>query len=671
MSAGSKGGGALRVLLLTLLILIIGFALVIQYAYQTPSQGKEVNLSDVTASADQGRIIETKLLDEDALITGTTCDTPVAKPVSVQPGATGPTAPVAAPVATACAGKKEAFHASYPRSDVSTQQLIDRVSASGAKLKIDKQTSKAVAKLIVTFLFPLVILANLFGIIFLSRSGESSIADIVGFGKMGKNRDRKKRSSSTGVSFANVAGAEEAVTELKEVTDYLTDPKKYQEYGASAPKGVILFGPPGCGKTLLARSVAGESGVPFFSISGAEFVESLVGVGAARVRDLFRQVREAAPAIVFIDEIDAVGRRREGEGATGGEREQTVNQLLVEMDGFEVSSGIVVMAATNRPDILDPALLRPGRFDRHITVEAPDIHGRVKILQLHSKGKPISNEVDLETLARRTPGFTGADLANVINEAALLAIREGSGTEINQTHLSEAVQRVLHGPQRRGRIMTAEERKRIAFHESGHTLVAAALGRHSEGQRVSIVARGKGLGQSIVSDENERVLLTKSEMETELAIALSGIAAEELMFHESSTTAEDDIEKASGLAREMAGRYGMSEQIGRMQLLSAGNGYLGGDASVVDSVSGHTMQELDSEVKAMLIAAEQKATELLTLHQEHLERIADALEEEETLEAANLARLLNPVRPEVYQMFAGETNGKTKTTRRPRTPAKR
>ncbi|MGH2809541.1 MAG: AAA family ATPase, partial [Actinomycetota bacterium] len=383
---------SLQTLFVTLLLLIVGFALTIGYAFRNTAEGKQLTLDGVYKLAEDGQIITADLLDEDAQVIGTACSAPLTPAAAAQGGQ--PAQPAG------CKGSTNKFFASYPRSDVATSQLIERLATAGARVDINKQTNKTVAKLIVTFVFPLIILANLFGIIFLARSGESSISDIVGFGKVGKKR--RGGQPRTVVTFKDVAGAEEAVAELSEVIDYLKDPKKFQAYGASAPKGVLLFGPPGCGKTLLARAVAGESGVPFFSMSGAEFVESLVGIGAARVRDLFRQIREAAPAIVFIDEIDAVGRKREGEGSSGGEREQTINQLLVEMDGFEVSEGIVVIAATNRPDILDPALLRPGRFDRHVTLETPDLHGRQKILELHAKGKPVANDVDFASLARRT-----------------------------------------------------------------------------------------------------------------------------------------------------------------------------------------------------------------------------------------------------------------------------
>jgi len=652
--AKSGSGGKLRILIITLVTLMIAFGWLLRFAYTPPSLAEEISLDRVYELAKNGQIRLAKLLDEDAVLLGKRCRAPVTEPTPPPADQAAGAIPPATPGASSidafkekkprCHAPLKPFQASYPRSDVSTQQLIEKMSAGGAEVVVDKQTTISIVKVLVTFMFPLVMLANLFGIIFLARSGESSMADIAGFGKIGK-KDKKKGASdrpTTGVTFADVGGAEEAVAELAEVTDYLKDPKKFEAYGASAPKGVLLFGPPGCGKTLLARAVAGEAGVPFFSVSGAEFIESLVGVGAARVRDLFRQVKEVAPAIVFIDEIDAVGRKRSGEGSTGGEREQTVNQLLVELDGFEVTAGIVLMGATNRPDILDPALLRPGRFDRHVTLEAPDIHGRRTILELHAKGKPIADEVDFDHLARRTAGFTGADLANVINEAALLAIREGEGAKVQSSHLAEAVQRVLHGPQRRGKLMTAQERSRLAFHESGHAVVAAALGRAGSVQRITIVARGQGLGSATIYDEADRVLLTTSEMEASLAIAMGGIAAEHLIFSESSSTGKDDLAKANALAREMVGILGMSPTLRSLRVLNTDRGYLGAEAAVVEAISGQSLAAFDEEVKGLMDRAQETATSLLTAHRPALEAMAKALEAEETLEAAALEVFLSP-----------------------------
>jgi len=636
-----KKNRTLRTLLITLIGLVLGFVWTISFAYRIPNFGREVSLNAVYNYATKSEITSAQLLDEDAVLVGTRCEStaPVAPvPPSGSPAGTPPERPK-------CPVKEIKFHAAYPRSDVTTAQLIDRIAASSPVI-VDKQTDKAIAKLVVGFVFPLLMLANLFGIIFLSKSADSTIGDIVGFGKIGK-KQQKKRHPGTGVTFANVAGAGETIAELKEVTDYLTNPAQFEEFGAAPPKGVLLFGPPGCGKTLLARAVAGESGVPFFSISGAEFIESLVGIGAARVRDLFAQVREAAPAIVFIDEIDAVGRKREGEGSTGGEREQTVNQLLVEMDGFETSAGIVVIGATNRPDILDSALLRPGRFDRHVTLEAPDPHGRADIMKLHAKGKPMADEVDFKALARKTPGFTGADLANVVNEAALLALREkgeNDGGQIKMVHLNEAILRVLHGPQRRGRIMSEEERHRLAFHETGHILVAASLGHGAEDGRVSILPRGRGLGQSITSDEGERALFTVDQMLSQLTVAMAGIAAETLWFGQSSTTAEQDIDKATEVARQMVGRYGMSDEMGPVRLLSKFEGYLGSDASGLEVSSGETLQGFDREVRTLIRSARDTATQTLTRFRKEAEALAAKLEVEETLEGDSLEPFLMAVR---------------------------
>ena len=637
-TTGPKGRRAFRLLVASLVVLIVVFAGLIQFVYVVDDYGREVSIDRIlafTASDSKEKIIWAELRDEDAQVVGETCD---------GSGMQGPITD-----ARQCTGTVEKFHISYPQSDVATQELIERIGApppegAGARVEVDKQPAKTIAKLLITFVFPLALLANVFGIIFLSRSADSMVADIAGFGRLGAKRQRK-REVGTGVTFDDVAGAAEAIVELREVTDYLKNPERFQEYGAAPPRGVLLVGPPGCGKTLLARAVAGESNVPFLSISGAEFVESLVGVGAARVRDLFRQVRAVAPAIVFIDEIDAAGRRREGEGVSGGEREQTVNQLLIEIDGFDATSGVVVMGATNRPDILDHALLRPGRFDRRVALEAPDLLGREEILRLHARGKPISEEVDFALLARRTPGFTGADLANVINEAALLTLREGEGTQITTAHLHEAVQRILHGPQRRGTLMSPEERRRISFHESGHAVVTAAFGCRDQIHRVSVVARGQSLAQSVVSDEGERTLLTTSEIQGQLAMAMGGIAAEMMLFGESSTTAEDDISKATELAREMVGRYGMSTVMGRLRLLAPQHdAYLGGDgAAAPESVSSETLREFDLEVKRLVSGAEATASEVLARNRGVLERMAVELQAHETLEGSALDEVLASV----------------------------
>ena len=626
----SRGVQLPQALMISLASLFVVLFLLLVYAYRTSPSGAALGLGEVNRLADAGRIIEAKLLDEDAQVLGRSCSGRVG----------GGTAPAADLASRTCEGRESRFHATYPRSDVATQALIERISRQ-SPLTVDGQTAKGVAKQLATFLLPLLILANLFALIFLAKGGDSALDDIVGFGKLGGKRSRQ-RQASTGVTFDDVAGADETVAELREVIDYLGDPARFKEYGAAPPKGVMLFGPPGCGKTLVARAVAGESGVPFLSISGTEFVESLVGVGAARVRDLFAQVREIAPAIVFIDEIDAVGRRREGEGVSGGEREQTLNQLLVEMDGFDVSSGIVVIGATNRPDILDPALLRPGRFDRHVHLEPPDVSGRTAILEVHARAKPMADDVDLAQVAARTPGFTGADLANVINEATLLAIRQGNGTKVGMVQLAEATQRVLHGPQRRGRIMSPPERRRIAYHECGHAVVAAALGRGQDVARVSVVARGRGLGQSTMAD-SERVLLTQADMFATLATAMGGIAAEHLVLGDASTTADHDIGRANELAREMVGRYGMSSRMGWLRVLSASSGDYLSNGHGLEAVSGTTLAELDAEVRRLLAEAEAKAREALEANRSHLDSMVVRLEAAETLEGPALAESLSRV----------------------------
>jgi cell division protease FtsH len=413
--------------------------------------------------------------------------------------------------------------------------------------------------LLVSFL-PFVLLLLLLFWLFNSMQGGGR-----GVMAFGKSKAKVVSKDSPKTTFADVAGADEAIEELHEIKDFLQNPVKYQAIGAKIPKGVLLFGPPGTGKTLLARAVAGEAGVPFYSISGSDFVEMFVGVGASRVRDLFNQAKENAPAIIFIDEIDAVGRHR-GAGMGGGhdEREQTLNQMLVEMDGFDVKGGVIMIAATNRPDILDPALLRPGRFDRQIAVDRPDLLGRVAVLTVHASGKPLAADVDLETVARRTPGFTGADLANVLNEAALLTARHGA-TQITDAFLEEAIDRVIAGPERKTRAMSEKEKKVTAYHEGGHALVAHALPNLDPVHKVTILPRGRSLGHTLVLPTEDKYTQTRSEMIDTLAYALGGRAAEELVFHEPTTGAGNDIEKATAMARSMVTQYGMSAKLGAVK----------------------------------------------------------------------------------------------------------
>ena len=453
----------------------------------------------------------------------------------------------------------------------------------------------------------------------------------------GKSKAKVITKDMPQTTFADVAGADEAVEELQEIKEFLADPARFQAVGAKIPKGVLLYGPPGTGKTLLARAVAGEAGVPFFSISGSDFVEMFVGVGASRVRDLFEQAKANAPAIIFVDEIDAVGRHR-GAGLGGGhdEREQTLNQMLVEMDGFDVSGGVILIAATNRPDILDPALLRPGRFDRQIAVERPDLSGREAILQVHAQGKPLAPDVDLNAVARRTPGFTGADLANVLNEAALLTART-SGTLIDNAALDEAIDRVIAGPQKRTRVMDDKEKSITAYHEAGHALVAAALPGNDPVHKITILPRGRALGYTMVLPDQERYSMPRSQMLNQLAYMLGGRAAEELIFHDPTTGASNDIEKATALARAMVMQYGMTERLGAIRYgKEQGEVFLGRDMGHVRDYSEEVAGAIDEEVRAFIEAAHQEAYEILVANRDVLDALVLALLEKETLDKGQI-----------------------------------
>ncbi len=446
-------------------------------------------------------------------------------------------------------------------------------------------------------------------------------------------------------TFSDVAGCEEAIEELGEIKEFLQEPAKFQAVGAKIPKGVLLYGPPGTGKTLLARAVAGEAGVPFYSISGSDFVEMFVGVGASRVRDLFEQAKENAPAIVFIDEIDAVGRHR-GAGMGGGhdEREQTLNQLLVEMDGFDVRGGVILIAATNRPDVLDPALLRPGRFDRQIAVDAPDLNGRKQILEVHSRGKPMSPDIDLLSVARRTPGFTGADLANVLNEAALLTARANQKLLTNES-LDEAIDRVIAGPQRRTRLMSEHEILITAYHEGGHALVAAALPGTDPVHKVTILPRGRALGYTMVLPDQDKYSTTRSEILDKLAYMMGGRAAEEMVFHDPTTGASNDIEKATALARAMVTQYGMTERLGAIQLgKDTGEPFLGRDMGHSRNYSEDVAAIVDEEVKKLLANAHQEAFDILVENRDVLDALVLALLDKETLDKEQVAEIFLPLR---------------------------
>jgi cell division protease FtsH len=460
----------------------------------------------------------------------------------------------------------------------------------------------------------------------------------------GKSKAKLVSKDTPKTTFNDVAGADEAVEELHEIKDFLQNPAKYQALGAKIPKGVLLFGPPGTGKTLLARAVAGEAGVPFYSISGSDFVEMFVGVGASRVRDLFEQAKANAPAIVFVDEIDAVGRHR-GAGLGGGhdEREQTLNQLLVEMDGFDAKGGVILIAATNRPDILDPALLRPGRFDRQIAVDTPDMEGRKSILRVHAKGKPFTPDVDLDTIARRTPGFTGADLANVINEAALLTARQDKRA-IGDEALEESIDRVIAGPQRRTRVMSDHEKKITAYHEGGHALVAWALPHAAPVHKVTILSRGRSLGHTLVLPTEDKYTQTRAEMIDTLAYALGGRAAEELVFHEPTTGAGNDIEKATAIARAMTTQYGMSAKLGAVKYGTSGDEpFLGRSYGHEKDYSDAIAAEIDAEVRALIELAHDEAYEILVEYRDVLDNIVLELMEKETISTQDMARICERV----------------------------
>ena len=463
--------------------------------------------------------------------------------------------------------------------------------------------------------------------------------------QFGRSRAKLQSNDVPKTTFKDVAGAEEAIAELDEIKDFLANPDKYGALGAKIPKGVLLFGPPGTGKTLLARAVAGEANVPFYSISGSDFVEMFVGVGAARVRDLFNQAKENAPAIVFVDEIDAVGRQR-GAGMGGGhdEREQTLNQLLVEMDGFEANGQVILIAATNRPDVLDPALLRPGRFDRQIPVERPDLKGREDILKVHAKNKPISKEVELVAYARRTPGFTGADLANVLNEAALLSAREGLKA-IGNIQIDEAIDRVMAGPQRKSRLMSEEERRVTAYHEAGHALVAHALPHTDPVHKITIMPRGRALGYTMVLPDEDRYSTTRNQLLDQLAYSLGGRAAEELIFHDPSTGASNDIEKATALARAMVTQYGMTEAIGAIKLgTDASEPFMGRDYGHQRDYSENVAAIVDGEIRKLIETAHQEAYDILEANRTILDEMVIKLLEIETLNKEEIAQIFTKVR---------------------------
>ncbi len=535
---------------------------------------------------------------------------------------------------TATLVEGEKVKVNYPTPQSATQ-FENLLQDEGIKFDSKGTGSSAWWALLINFL-PFVIIIAFW--IFLMNQMQGGGSKVMSFGK---SRAKRMSPDSPKVTFKDVAGADEAVEELHEIKEFLENPKKFQALGARIPKGVLLYGPPGTGKTLLARAVAGEAGVPFFSISGSDFVEMFVGVGASRVRDLFEQAKQASPCIIFMDEIDAVGRHR-GAGLGGGhdEREQTLNQLLVEMDGFEMKDNIILIAATNRPDILDPALLRPGRFDRQIVVDRPDRAGRRKILEVHSRGKPLSREIDLDTLAAGTPGFTGADLSNLINEAALLAARNGKKM-IEQDELEEGIMRVIAGPEKKARLLSEKERKITAYHEMGHALVGHYLENTNPIHKITIVSRGQALGLTISLPTEDKYLTTKSALMDELAMTLGGRAAEELVFHEVTTGAANDLERVTATSKQMIMRFGMSEKLGPRVLGRAHDmPFLGRDMGSEPDYSDEIAKEIDDEIRRVIEEAHGSATIVLRAHMDELHRLSAILIERETIDHDQFERLL-------------------------------
>ncbi len=601
-----------------IVVAVVGVLLALQYL--APSGGyDEVDTGTMNGYISAGQVKEITLVDGDQQIKATLND-------GVRPD-----------------GSQVTSH----WLDGTQQQLVNSIDAQIDKGTLDKDaftvkiSHPSLLAGLLTTLLPIVLIA----LIFLFLMNQIQGGGGRGVMQFAKSRAKLISKDMPKTTFSDVAGCEEAVEELGEIKEFLQEPAKFQAVGAKIPKGVLLYGPPGTGKTLLARAVAGEAGVPFYSISGSDFVEMFVGVGASRVRDLFEQAKENAPAIVFIDEIDAVGRHR-GAGMGGGhdEREQTLNQLLVEMDGFDVRGGVILIAATNRPDVLDPALLRPGRFDRQIQVDAPDLAGRHQILQVHSRGKPIAPGVDLLAVARRTPGFTGADLENVLNEAALLTARTNQKL-ITDVSLDEAIDRVIAGPQRRTRLMSEKEKLITAYHEGGHALVAAALPGNDPVHKITILPRGRALGYTMILPDNDKYSQTRSEMLDALAYMMGGRAAEEMVFHDPTTGAGNDIEKATAVARAMVTQYGMTDRLGAIKLgESNGEPFLGRDFGHTKNYSEDVAAIIDEETKKLLANAHQEAFDILEENRDVLDALVLELMDKETLDKAEVASVFEALR---------------------------
>jgi cell division protease FtsH len=535
---------------------------------------------------------------------------------------------------TTTAGVK--YTVGFPDGYVSQLIGLAKTDLPPAAFDIQGKASNGWLSLL-TYILPFVIFIGFW--IFLMNQVQGGGSKVMSFGK---SRAKRMSVDSPKITFRDVAGVDEAVEELHEIKEFLENPKKFQALGARIPKGVLLYGPPGTGKTLLARAVAGEAGVPFFSISGSDFVEMFVGVGASRVRDLFEQAKQNSPCIIFMDEIDAVGRHR-GAGLGGGhdEREQTLNQLLVEMDGFEMKDNIILIAATNRPDILDPALLRPGRFDRQIVVDRPDRGGRKKILEVHTRGKPLAREIDVDALAGQTPGFTGADLSNLVNEAALLAARNGK-REITQVELEEGIMRVIAGPEKKTRVMSSKERKITAYHEMGHAIVGHYLPNSDPVHKISVISRGQALGYTISLPTEDKFLTTRAELLDTMSMTLGGRAAEEIIFEEITTGASNDLEKVTATAKQMVMRFGMSEKLGpRVFGHDHGMPFLGREFSSEPDYSDEIAREIDDEIRRIVESAHVQATEILSTHKESLAKLSEVLIKRETIESDQFVALLD------------------------------
>jgi cell division protease FtsH len=589
------------------LVLLFGALVLLMPLFSNGQPSEDLNLTQYLSSVRSGEVSTATLRESDQVVDGELTD-------------------------------GSAYRVEYPSEfqDELTRTLND----AGVEVSADPQRGGQVLGAIIQIVLPVLLIGGI--LIWVMNRSQGGGNRVMSFGKSRAKVVSKDQPKTT---FSDVAGVDEAVEELQEVKEYLANPSKFQAMGAKIPRGVLLFGPPGTGKTLLARAVAGEAGVPFYSISGSDFVEMFVGVGAARVRDLFEQAKQNAPAIVFIDEIDAVGRHR-GAGLGGGhdEREQTLNQLLVEMDGFDQRTAVILMAGTNRPDILDPALLRPGRFDRHIVIDRPDIEGRKGILRVHARGKPLDPGVDLAIIARRTPGFTGADLENVINESALLAARRGKAL-VTMAEVEEAIDRVMAGPEKKTRVMSEREKRMIAYHELGHAIVAHSLPNTDEVHKISVIPRGRALGYTLTLPEEDKFLMTREELNDELAMLLGGRVAEELMVADVTTGAANDIERATKVARQMVTEYGMSDDLGPLTLgQKQGEVFLGRDFASHPDYSDQVAFEIDNEVRRLIDEAHDVALEILTENRDNLDRWADMLIERETLDKDTVEQLFAVVR---------------------------